>query len=64
MMKYYWNSLILDGSISQGEIERMMDNLYKLMVSKMTKKDQQSTLAHFLNSAIATDCVKTFDHLF
>lgn len=64
MMKYYWNSLILDGSISPGEIERMMDNFFKLMVSKMIKQDQQSTLAHFLNSVIATVCVKTFDHLF
>lgn len=36
----------LDGSISQGEIERMVDNSYLLMMSKMTKKDQQSRLVH------------------
>jgi len=37
---------VLDGSIPQGEIERMIDNSYMLVVSKMTKKDQQSILVH------------------
>ncbi len=46
MIKYSWNSVILDGSIPQGEIERMMDNSYLLVVSKMTKKDQQSLFLH------------------
>ncbi len=46
MNKSNWNSIILDGSIPQGEIERMMDNSYLLVVNKMTKKDQQSTLLH------------------
>jgi len=46
MNKSSWNSVILDGSIPQGEIERMMDNSYRLVVSKMTKKDQQSILIH------------------
>ncbi len=44
MNKRLWNTVILDGSIPQGEIERMMDNSFKLVVSKMTKKDQQSVL--------------------
>lgn len=46
MNKKLWNTIILDGSIPQGEIERMMDNSYLLVVSKMTKKDQQSILVH------------------
>lgn len=46
MNKRLWNTIILDGSIPQGEIERMMDNSFKLVVSKMTKKDQQSILLH------------------
>ena len=40
MNKRLWNTIILDGSIPQGEIERMMDNSFKLVVSKMSKKDQ------------------------
>lgn len=46
MIKSSWNSIVLDGSIPQGEIERMMDNSYILVVSKMTKKDQQSLYLH------------------
>ena len=46
MIKSSWNSIILDDSIPQGEVERMMDNSYMLVVSKMTKKDQKSILLH------------------
>jgi predicted DNA-binding protein (MmcQ/YjbR family) len=46
MNKANWNTVILDGSIPQGEIERMMDNSYLLTVSKMTKKEQASILPH------------------
>ena len=46
MNKRLWNTIILDGSIPQGEIERMMDNSFKLVVSKMSKKDQQSLAIH------------------
>tara|TARA_R110002124_G_scaffold68845_1_gene185900 strand:- start:9971 stop:10363 length:393 start_codon:yes stop_codon:yes gene_type:complete len=46
MNKSQWNTVILDGSIPQGELERMMDNSYMLVVSKMTKNDQQSILMH------------------
>jgi predicted DNA-binding protein (MmcQ/YjbR family) len=47
MNKALWNTVILDGTIPQGEIERMMDNSYMLVVSKMTKKDQASILVNF-----------------
>ena len=46
MNKAQWNTVILDGSIPEGEIERMIDNSYRLVVSKMTKQDQQSLLVH------------------
>jgi predicted DNA-binding protein (MmcQ/YjbR family) len=46
MNKRLWNTVILDGTIPQGEIERMIDNSFMLVVSKMTKKDQQSILGH------------------
>lgn len=46
MNKAQWNTIILDGSIPQGEIERMIDSSFNLVVSKMTKKDQQSILIH------------------
>jgi predicted DNA-binding protein (MmcQ/YjbR family) len=46
MNKTQWNTVILDGSIPSGEIERMIDNSYMLVVNKMTKKDQESILVH------------------
>jgi len=46
MNKAQWNTVILDGSIPSGEIERMIDNSYSLVVSKMPKKDQTSLLIH------------------
>lgn len=46
MNKQHWNTVIFDGSIPQGEIERMIDNSFKLVVSNLTKKAQQSILLH------------------
>jgi len=46
MNKRLWNTIILDGSIPKGEIERMIDNSFKLVVSKMTKQAQASILLH------------------
>ncbi len=46
MIKKLWNTIILDGSIPKGEVERMMNNSYMLVVSKMTKKDQVSILMY------------------
>ncbi len=46
MNKTHWNTIVLDGSIPKGEIERMMDNSYELIVSKMTKKDQATIRLH------------------
>ena len=40
MNKVHWNTIILDGSIPKGEIERMIDNSFLLVVKKMSKRDQ------------------------
>ncbi|MFT5815399.1 MAG: putative DNA-binding protein (MmcQ/YjbR family) [Psychroserpens sp.] len=44
MNKRLWNTIMLDGSIPQGEIERMIDNSFMLVVAKMTKKDKAPIL--------------------
>jgi predicted DNA-binding protein (MmcQ/YjbR family) len=44
MSKTLWNTIVLDGSIPQGELERMMDNSYLLVVKKMSKKDRNTIL--------------------
>lgn len=35
MNKRHWNTVVLDGSVPEGEIERMIDNSYRLVVEGM-----------------------------
>lgn len=46
MSKKHWITLHFDGSVPDGEIFRLIDNSFNLVVSKMTKKDQASILLH------------------
>ena len=41
MNKKHWNTVILDGSIPEGEIERMIDNSYSLVVRGLKKLERQ-----------------------
>jgi len=42
MNKRHWNTVILDGSIPKGEIERMIDHSYTLVVKKLNKVERES----------------------
>lgn len=42
MNKLHWNTIILDGSIPQGEIERMIDHSYSLVVKKLKKVEREA----------------------
>ena len=44
MDKKHWISVYFDQSVPNGEVLRLIDNSFNLVVSKMTKKDQQSIL--------------------
>ena len=46
MNKRLWNTVILDGSIPKGEIERMIDNSFDLVVSNMPEKDRKAIEVH------------------
>lgn len=46
MDKKHWISIYFDGTVPQGEVERLIDNSFLLVVDKMTNKDQQSILVH------------------
>ncbi|MBU2710794.1 MmcQ/YjbR family DNA-binding protein [Zooshikella harenae] len=37
MNKKHWNTIIIDGSLPKGEIERMIDNSYSLVVKGLNK---------------------------
>lgn len=40
MNKAHWNTVVLDGSIPRGEVERMIDRSYGLVVKKLKKSDR------------------------
>ncbi|MDK2594985.1 MmcQ/YjbR family DNA-binding protein [Pseudoalteromonas obscura] len=46
MNKQHWNTIILDGTVPKGEIERMIDNSYLLVVKKMRKSEQNAIMLH------------------
>ncbi|WP_368668240.1 MmcQ/YjbR family DNA-binding protein [Psychrosphaera sp. I2R16] len=46
MNKKHWISIYFEDPIPKGEIERLIDNSFMLVVNKMAKKDQSSILLH------------------
>lgn len=42
MNKKHWNTVLLDGSIPRGEIERMIDHSYSLVIKKLKKTERES----------------------
>ncbi|MGI0118492.1 MmcQ/YjbR family DNA-binding protein [Zooshikella sp. RANM57] len=42
MNKKHWNTVIIDGSLPKGEIERMIDNSYSLVVKGLNKATRTS----------------------
>lgn len=40
MNKKHWNTVCLDGSIPSGEVERMIDSSYELVVRLLTRKER------------------------
>ena len=45
MNKRMWNTVIIDGSMPSGEVERLIDDSFILVVNQMPSKDQQAILA-------------------
>ena len=52
MNKAHWNTVILDGSIPRGELERMIDRSYGLVVKGMKKADRLSLEVKYSPQAI------------
>ncbi|ABG40251.1 protein of unknown function DUF419 [Paraglaciecola sp. T6c] len=46
MNKQHWNTVILDGSLPAGELQRMIKHSFMLVVNKLPKKAQVSILLH------------------
>ncbi|WP_417355439.1 MmcQ/YjbR family DNA-binding protein [Gallaecimonas pentaromativorans] len=47
MNKLHWNTLLLDGTVPAGEIERMVDSSYALVVAGLKKKDREAIKAKY-----------------
>ncbi len=47
MNKRHWNTVILDGTIPNSEIERMIDHSYTLVVKGLRKAELNELLLHY-----------------
>ena len=47
MNKKHWNTVILNGEVPMGELQRMIDNSYALVVKGMTKAERRSLEAAY-----------------
>jgi predicted DNA-binding protein (MmcQ/YjbR family) len=56
MNKRHWNTLVLDGSMPRGEIERMIDNSYALVVRGLRKTERRALeICHGLEALYPPD---------
>ena len=55
MNKKHWNTVILDGTIPKGEIERMIDHSYSLVVKKLKKFERQALELSFGKASLYPD---------
>jgi predicted DNA-binding protein (MmcQ/YjbR family) len=47
MNKKHWNTIVLDGSIIVGEIERMIDRSYGLVVKSLPRVERQALILQY-----------------
>lgn len=52
MNKKHWNTVLLDGSVPDGEIERMMDRSYGLVVRGLRRAERASLELAYGNEVI------------
>ena len=52
MNKTHWNTVVLDGSIPRGEIERMIDRSYGLVVKSLRKPERAALEVRHGRSAL------------
>lgn len=55
MNKKHWNTVHLDGSIPDCEVERMIDSSYELVVRSLTKKERLGLEARHGESVLYPD---------
>ncbi len=52
MNKVHWNTVLLDDSIPVGEVQRMIDNSYALVVRSLPKRERTALEVQYGKSAV------------
>lgn len=52
MNKRHWNTVILDADVPRGEIERMMDCSYGLVVKSLSKQQREALILAYGEDAV------------
>ena len=55
MNKRHWNTVLLDGTVPGGEIERMVDHSFRLVVEGLPKKQRRALEIAFGPEAVYRD---------
>lgn len=55
MNKKHWNTVVLDGSVPAGEIERMADHSYRLVIERLTRKQRLGLELQYGRAALFRD---------
>lgn len=54
MNKKHWNTVVLDGSVPVGEIQRMMENSWRLVVEKLPRKARDGVILRATTKGTST----------
>lgn len=57
MNKKHWNTVLLNGSVPIGELQRMIDHSYGLVVSGLPKKQRVALEVEFGPDQLYLDCL-------
>ncbi|WP_024872398.1 MmcQ/YjbR family DNA-binding protein [Tolumonas lignilytica] len=46
MNKRHWNTVTLDGELTDAQLQGLIDDSYRLVVAKLTKKEREALVSH------------------
>ncbi|MCD8522904.1 MAG: MmcQ/YjbR family DNA-binding protein [Saccharospirillaceae bacterium] len=55
MNKTHWNTVLLDGDVPDGELERMVDHSYGLIIQKLTRAQKRYLRTRYSDAELCTD---------
>lgn len=55
MNKTHWNTVLLDGDVPDGELERMVDHSYGLIIQKLTRAQKRYLRTRYSDDELCID---------